>query len=125
MEEEISIQKAYEIGRRIGRSDDHCKPSRETIEMIAELKTKTLLTEQKMDDLIEKVDGGFKQLNERMDKDNAEHKEMMTEVRQMVEEKANKWVEKMAIWIGITFGLGFLTLLGWLILNAIKIFPIR
>lgn len=63
---------------------------------------------QKMEDLIKKVDEGFNS--------NAEqHKEICTMLKEMLDKKADKWVEKVLVWAGITLATLVIAVISYLV----------
>ena len=65
---------------------------------------------QKMDDLIKKVDAGF-QSNQ------CQHEEIVKMMKEIVDKKADKWVEKFVTYIGITLVGAMVTIMVYLIQN--------
>jgi len=105
--------KSMKAGQTIG--EGHSNPSPETLKMVGNLDKKLEVYCTKMEDLKETVVEGFK-------KNGEEHSAMMEAVKAMMDEKANKWTEQVLIGAGSAIGLGFLSLIGWLIVEAIKRF---
>jgi hypothetical protein len=104
------IDKAFQAGIKT-----HSIPSPETKERLIKMETNYNNMVDKMEEI--KVDNN---------REHKEIKEMICEVSNKIERaletKANKWVEGVMIWMGITIGTGFVGLLGWLIVEAIKRF---
>lgn len=98
------INRAYEAGRKVGK--EHSEPSKETIKMIDDLKTSIEVNCTKMENIEKKVDEGFARVEKA--------------IKEISDSKANKWVEKVMIGIGISIGTGLLGIIGWIIVEAIK-----
>lgn len=104
-ENPTNIERAYEAGRKVGL--EHTRPSRETLDMIHNLDETIKLNCLKMENLEKKVDEGFKTNTD-------QHKEIMTILKESLEQKANVWVEKVVVWLLIvmaTTGIGALAFL--------------
>jgi hypothetical protein len=104
----IDIDRAYEAGRRAGKGEGHNTPSSETLKMIGDLKAEISSNKTSMQDLKEVVERRFNQNSE-------EHKEMMESFKEAMEEKANKYIEKVVIWGGGIVILTMISMLGFLI----------
>jgi hypothetical protein len=103
--------KGHEFDERTGEY----KSAPGTIKMIGDIKIDLAKYCQQMKDLIKNVDDGFRNNSE-------EHKEIISMFQEAINQKANKWTEKVLIGVGSTIGIGFLSILGWLIVEAIKRF---
>jgi len=105
------VDKAYDTGLKNG----HYNPNKETKNFMEEsrrvmnnLENTIIKNQQKMEDLISQ--------------NTKEHEELKNLITESLKGKANKWVEKVMIGTGATFGIGFMSLLGWLIIEGIKRF---
>ena len=105
-EEYLTVEEAYETGRRNGQG--HSVPSPETRKMVGDLDKKLEVYCTKMEDLKETVVNGFAEIKQ--------------SIKDLSATKANKWTEKVLIGLGSAMGLGFLSILGWLIVEAIRRF---
>jgi len=85
---------------------EHDAPSPETRERLVKLETNYCNMAEKIDELSNKVDEGFKRIEE--------------QIAAALKTKANVWVENVLIAAGATIGVGFLGVIGWMIIQAIQ-----
>lgn len=93
------VEEAYESGRRNGRGDNHPHSAPETKERLQALEINQT---------------NFMEQNSR---EHAEIKKLIAEIKQDIKEalegKANKWVERVLIWVGLSIGAGIIAFLTW------------
>ena len=115
MKKKLTTNEIYETGRRNGRREGHNTPSPETREMINNLKIDLAKYQQCMEDLIRKVDEGFKNNGD-------QHKEIVDLIEKMLAKKADVWVQTFVTYFLYIIGVGFIGTIGYIILEAIKHF---
>lgn len=69
---------------------------------------KLAVTIQKMDDLIKKVDAGF-------EGNQKQHEEIMSVIKEISNKKADRWVENVLIWAGITLATLVIAIISYLV----------
>ncbi len=104
------IYRAEGVGRTICKGHD--TPSRETIQMIDELKTTIKVTCNQMENIEKKVDAGFKENSE-------QHKELVDMLSKNLDKKADKevvaklqenqtWISRLVIGLIVSGVIGFI-----------------
>lgn len=95
------LDKEYKLIKK-GIEMAHSKPSIETIKMIDDLTTTIQVNCKNMENIEKKMDEGFIENSKRFDK-------LENIINDSLAKKADKWVEKVIAWVGITW---ILTMIG-------------
>ena len=113
MKERLYTQKDLERSYNSGLDNrENHKTSPETIKMVGDVKIELTKYCTKVEDLIQKVDEGFKS--------NAEqHKEIMAMVKEAMNGKSDKWVETVMVWTIRSIGAGIVLFITWFLATTV------
>ena len=99
----LTSTEAYELGRKIGSGEGHDKSSPETRERLSILETSQKNIMEEIQELKVMI------------------KEMRCEIKEVLETKANKWVENVMLWGCLALGGGIVAFITWFISSGVAL----